>query len=232
MMDHFRRILGLGLLALVLVPACQGGEVTVGNINSNEGNTIPFGGLYPIGLNGTGYQQVYAASDFTSSPYAIDSVTFYTVPPQNSTEQNGNGTYTISLSTTSAPVNGLSTDMASNIGADNTIIFSGALPTYVAGSTLTFTLATPFTYDPSQGNLLLNMSISGVTNFDPADYVSQNGDFGSLSSRMVDGNATGTTGYGLVTTFNIVPEPGTLSMAILGLAGGAGIVLRRRQARA
>jgi PEP-CTERM motif len=154
------------------------------------------------------------------------------MPPTGDVEENANGTYTISLSTTSAPVNGLSSNMSNNIGADNTTIFSGPLPTYVADSTLTFSLATPFVYDPSQGNLLLNITFSGVTNDTYADYVAQNDDFGTLSSRMVNGLSTGRSGYGLVTTFNIVPEPSTLGLAMIGLVTGAGMFRRHHGARA
>ena len=97
--------------------------------------------------------------------------------------------------------------MANNIGADSETVFSGTLPTSVAaGALLTFTLATPFTYYPANGNLLLDFQISGVTSLSDPLFAYQNGDFGTLSSRMVNGLASNTTGWGLVTQFSFAAQ--------------------------
>ena len=124
------RILGVGLLALAtLSSTSRADELTYGSVSANEVNAFPFGGNYQDGFGATEYQQVYNSSEFGSGAFAMNSVTFF----------NGffastlaNGTYTISISTTSAAVNGLSTNMASNIGADNETIFSGTLPSTLA----------------------------------------------------------------------------------------------------
>jgi hypothetical protein len=74
------------------------------------------------------------------------------------------GTWTIALSTTAADWNTLSTNYAANIGANNIAVFSGNLTQpWAFGNTLTIILTTPFTYVPSNGNLLMDVSVSGVS---------------------------------------------------------------------
>jgi hypothetical protein len=226
------KILVVGLLAFVpLSSTVRAGTLTYGSVSANEVNAFPFSGGYQTGFGATEYQQVYNGSQFGPGVFAINSLTFF----------NGffastlsDGTYTVSVSTTSAAINGLSTNMASNIGADNETIFSGTLPsTLAAGAPLTFTLATPFDYNPANGNLLVDMQISGVTNDSVAGFYSQSGDFGNLSSRMVNGSAAPGTSYGLVTQFTFtgaaVPEPSTLALATIALVFGGGYVRHRRR---
>jgi len=235
-MRHFYRALGIALLTLSLAPSSRGGDVTVGNISSGESNFIPFGGAYANNDGGTEYQQVYLGSLFGTSPFLIGSVTFYAAP-STAPALNADGTYTLSLSTTTAPVGGLSTNFASNVGPDSYTFFSGTLPPSVS-TTMTFTLPTAFDFNPTAGNLLLDVTFTGVTNKSDAYYIAQNDDFGMLSSRMVNGSAGGTTGYGLVTTFGgagtptIVPEPSSLGLgfAAVGSLAFAGFFWRRRRA--
>jgi len=235
-MRHFYRALGIALLTLALAPSSRGGDVTVGNISSGERSFFPFGGAYATGQEATEYQQVYLGSLFDTSPFLIGSVTFYAAPGF-APALNADGTYTLSLSTTTAPVGGLSTNFASNVGPDSYTFFSGMLPPSVS-TTMTFTLPTAFDFNPTAGNLLLDVTFTGVTNDSVAYYVAQDGDFGMLSSRMVNGSASGMTGYGLVTTFGgagaptIVPEPSSLGLgfAAVGSLAFAGFFWRRRRA--
>ncbi|HEY2156646.1 MAG TPA: PEP-CTERM sorting domain-containing protein [Isosphaeraceae bacterium] len=222
------RYFGAGLLALALAPGAWG-DVTIGNVNSGEGNNFPFGGAYQDSFAANRYQQVYSGA-LVGGPTEITFVSFYA----SASGQNANGTYTLSLSTTSAAVNGLDSNMANNVGPNVDTFFSGTLPAYPAavGNRLTFTLATPFLFDPGAGNLLLDVQISGVTNNSSAPYVAQDGDFGTQSSRMVNGNATSTSSWGLVTTFGTaaVPEPGSLGLCLFGVATAGGMAWRRRRA--
>ena len=73
------------------------------------------------------------------------------------------GTYQVSLSTTSKPVNGLSSNLASNIGADNTVIFTGNLGGTGTVSSFTITGTAPFVYDPAAGNLLVDIVVTDQT---------------------------------------------------------------------
>ncbi len=232
MSHRFASCLCAALLSLALVPAGRADQLTIGNVNSGEINAFPFSGTYQDNFGADRYQQVYNSSLFGGSPTSISSITFYATG--GGFGPNADGTYTLSLSTTAASVNGLDTDMANNVGPNDETFFSGTLPAYpsASGGPMTFTIASPFLYDPSAGNLLLDIQISGVTNDSTAAFVSQNGDFGTDSSRMVNGTATRGTSYGLVTTFGLgatsVPEPGSLTLALIGLSAVAGLSRRRR----
>ena len=229
-MNHGIRFLFASLLALTATSMCRADTFTIGDINVSTKNTFPFGGFFQTTTRGTEYQQVYKASIFGTSAIELNSVIFY----GNSSVRNADGTYTLSLSTTSAPVDGLDTNMANNIGPDNQTFFTGTLPLLTTDGKLTFSLTTPFAYDPTKGNLLLDIRISDVTTNSIAGYAAYNGDFGGLSSRMIDGTSSGTSGYGLVTTFLSgapVPEPGTLGLALIGALGSVVLALQRGRSR-
>src|SRR5215471_1086050 len=89
------------------------------------GNDIPFGESF---LGGPEYQQVYNSNNF-SGPILITEMTFYHHNNNfgGDTAQVNGGTYTLSLSTTAAAVNGLSSTFANNLGANNTVVFFGDL---------------------------------------------------------------------------------------------------------
>jgi hypothetical protein len=89
------------------------------------------------------YQQVYAKTAFTLGSYTITGISFPVSSGGNAPGGAPNaGTFQISLSTTSAPVlnagntaTGLSkTNLSSNLGADNTVVYSGPLPAISAGA--------------------------------------------------------------------------------------------------
>jgi hypothetical protein len=122
------------LLCLFLLTAMSAGAgvVAVGlPADHNTGNCIPFGCAY------TGeYQQVYNSSQF-SGPIAITGLEFYDTQLYFDTTQMNSGTWTISLSTTTAGWNTLSTTLAGNIGSGKTQVFSGDLSQpWTPGATL------------------------------------------------------------------------------------------------
>ncbi len=103
-----------------------------------------------------------------------------------------------------------------------------------APSTLSFN-GSRLSYDPTLGDLLMDVSITNVVNDDALYGVFYNADYnGSDTLRAFanrDGAYSGTTG-GLVTTFSLaggVPEPATWALMILGF-GAVGGAMRRRQA--
>jgi hypothetical protein len=116
------------------------------------------------------------------------------------------GTWTIALSTTSADWNSLSPNFAANVGSDNRTVFVGNLSQgWAFGDTLTITLTTPLIYVPADGNLLIDVTVSGVTSpggfvyFDTTGY---NG--GQRNGSTVTGHVDSTgvaSSYGLVTGF-------------------------------
>jgi len=239
------------LAAAVLAISPLRADVMVGAPGDpGAGDCAPFG--CP---NDAVYQQIYSSSLF-SGPISITGLSFFvrnfdhasfgitpTIYPAN---------YTITFSIVSIPVDGLDPTVANNINPDLTktqLFFAGALGD---GSTVNdhFTISQNqgnFLYDPSVGNLLMQVTTDGTNPaFDMFMDVDRNYDqFGvafdsdphpaaadcNLSGAngiFAGGDTTGCTqaNYGLVTEFetegpNVVPEPDTwiLLGTVLALLG-------------
>ncbi len=227
-MKHLTSTLLAGLAASLFLPlSAHAGGLVIG-AGAPDGNCFPFG----CGTWNPEYQQVYAASDF-SGPITITEISFY--DHNNPSNDLNTGNYQISFSTTLAAVDGLDlNNLANNVGGNNTLVYNADLPglTGGAGGQLRIVLATPFTYDPSQGNLLIDVVSSannGLTFLDAYN----GGANGIFSRALTPGCCSGDAGWGLVTGFNVtgVPEPATWAMMLIGV-GAIGGALRRRPALA
>lgn len=193
------------------------------------------GNSYPFGFSIAAFQQVYASSDFTG-PINITGLTFFNTNFAAGTIQTAN--YNIQLSTTSAAVNGLSNTFAANLGPDNTTVFNGSL-TGPASPNFSI-VTTPYTYLPTNGNLLLTIFKTGITGPDSSVFLdARNGTAAGLFSRKYSFSGTTTAfnggfdnNYGLVTRFNTssaVPEPGSLALLTgLGVNGSLFAIRRLR----
>jgi hypothetical protein len=215
------RLLAAFTLSCIAFAAPAQADVTVG--------TPSFGGnCYPFGCGYTGeYQQVYGGSAF-GGPITINTVEFF--PHDSSTLTSNGGTFTLTFYLTSRPVDGLSTTPASN---ETTLLAS--FGTFVPGMSYTFT-GNSFTYDPSLGNLLLDITTTGApSDSNSLNFSSVNGDPMSNLYRSGGTGAFTTGTNGLVTRFgqvdSAVPEPSTWALMLLGF-GGVGVSLRRRRADA
>jgi PEP-CTERM motif len=198
------------------------------NTEGDSNNGIPFN------ISGGRYQQVYAASQFPSSPIRITGMSFrpdgeYAVP-FNTTLPD----VQINLSTSTHLVDGLSTTFALNVGADDTVVRSGGLPLSSAATgpflgpkqfDISITFFTSFVYNPAAGNLLLDVRNFGGGTTPPFDAAYIENDPLSrtftLSGSVNSTDAEDADTLGLVTqfTFTIVPEPSTLALAAFGFAG-------------
>jgi hypothetical protein len=194
--------------------------------NPNTGNCFPFGCAY----NGH-YQQVYTSSQF-SGPVTITELYFYNTQYNSGATAMNSGTWTISLSTTSANWNSLSPTFSTNIGLDNTPVFSGNLDQSWAafGDTVAIVLTTPFTYNPSLGNLLMTVVATGTTA--PGGNIFFDSQTDTIMGRVycnetegagVDCGSTGTvqSGFGLVTGYTaVVAQQETLTVNLLDSGTG------------
>ena len=214
--------------ALMVCALSVGAQVTVGH-DSGLGNCYPFGCSSGV----TRYQQVYAANAF-AGPISISTLTFYHT---HSPGDFGPGVYDIYFSVTSKPLNSLASvsgiggvlpeDFDSNVTGAETLWGSFAL----AGDSrnghpyITFSGATPFRYDPSDGNLLFDVAIKSSGSSNTPLYLDTDLS-GTATSRaweyrsygMFRGGSSDTAG--LVTTFgpaSSVPEPLTARMLATGL---------------
>jgi len=125
------------------------------------------------------------------------------------------------------------------------LVYTGALTLSSAGQTGTpnpfdvvINLQTGFLYDPTAGNLLMDViALAGVIS--PITALDAQNTVGDGVSRIyafddLPTMATDTSSLGLITQFttgpvNPVPEPGTLALFGLGLAG-LGFAQRRKSA--
>jgi len=202
-------------LTVILVSIrAWGGALTVGQLASSNPNAFPFGSPFD-GNPGTRYQQAYAASDFAG----LGAVTITSISFLQGMGTLGSNSYSLYFSTISAGIGSLSdTDFNANRGPDNSLFVSTKL-SGPAPATLTFT-GNPFTYNPAEGNLLLDMVVSPGGSSPNLAFYAANTNAPALFDRYHN-FGTGTTGYGLVTefTYTAVPEPTTGVLIGLFLAG-------------
>lgn len=234
------------LPALMLAGAVLSGHsqvfVSPGSVATVEGNgrlnSAPFN-------NVSRYQQIYAASEFTPlhGPRLITQIAFRADATQAAPFTHTFTNIQFNLSTTPTPVSGLSPTSASNVGPDDTVVYSGPLTFTTANAIvwgnakafdLVVNLTTPFVYDPSAGNLLLD-----IRNFSTGSsgFFDGNSDASATPGvrlNFLDNSTSGASGtvqsFGLITRFTfqngitatgpVVPELAALDQAMTNYLAG------------
>jgi len=235
--------------ALLAASGLVAQNLTIGNTGPFQGNCLPFvcAGGGPIKYSQ--FQQIYAASSFGPVPINIFGLYFFNRNQGAQAGQLDGSTYQISLSTVPTTLAAFVAGQTPiPVGVNNTSIFSGALggPLNI-GIALHFSFA-PFLYDPSQGNLLMNVNISNFTTVPPTPNDGMDADNSgscALMARVWVDHFQGQTGGGaqcggsLITGFDVspvtpptvTPEPVTMALVGLGLTGLAGFSRRRGRRR-
>ena len=225
---RFAKLTSMFLFVLSLLLLCNvsyADNIIIGAPRDN-GNLFPFGEPYP-GYTGTRYQQAYDASGFSSlGPINITGISFF---PYNEASFR-EGTYDLYLSTITADIDSLSIlNFDDNRGSDNALFATANLSGSFAGSIFTFS-GGPFSYDPTAGNLLLDIVITNIGNNGYLAFDNRTTAVGIFSRYHNFGE--GFEGYGLVTQFDYdsapIPEPTSLLLFGTGL-GLLGLTAYRRK---
>lgn len=220
---------------MVLATPLRAQDITIGGAASGT-NVAPFSSYSFLPNNR--YQQMYSASLFGNGPLMIDALRFYNTKsvagglPGSIAE----GNYLIRLGITSKTENGLSTNFDSNVTGTQQLFYSG----YFAPNSLRIA-GNSFLYDPTQGNLLLDVIVlnQATVGFLGLDYSNSANDGTSrayntwpLPFQPSQGAADK---FGLITTFEtsapaVVPEPATMLLTASGMML-VGVFARRRKSR-
>jgi len=206
--------------------------------NSKE-NAAGTGNLTPFSFPPARYQQLNSAAEFgaIAAPTLITQIAFRAGPTANPF------THTVAdlqINLSTAAVTPLSGTFDTNVGIDDTIVYAGALAMDVVSLKtggvrpweILIPLTTPFLYDPSAGDLLLDVRIIDNPNGSEAKFVDSLTIPATLArvycntGCSVDDSGGITDGGFLITRFTFAPEPGS------GLAGAVAILALGMAARA
>jgi hypothetical protein len=198
--------LGVAAALSLLGASSNATAITIGT--SDSGN-CSLGGC----LSGSfEYEQIYSASAF-GQPITFNQITFFDLPssaPNPDAQQPtpnavfGQGDYTITLATTTAPLgSAFPVGPLTNLSTFYVGMLGGAFDTTGAFDIT----GSPYSYDPANGNLVLILTTTDGTG--PCCSYLDNDLSGLFISRAYYQSFEGTNSdlTGLVTEFNSVPAP-------------------------
>ena len=152
----------IALCCLALAVPAFADILIIGNPpDCGSGNCFPYGCPY-----NAEYQQVYTKSQFPNQTITISDLYFYNTQYNSGASSLPTGNFTVTLAESTADWNSISGNYASNLAGSQNVqqVFSGPIAgPWSFGNTLDIHLTTPYTYDPNQGNLLMDVVGSGVS---------------------------------------------------------------------
>jgi hypothetical protein len=248
-----RSLLALPLALLCAAAPFSARADTVVVPNAYESQEAPGLFVFPFATSQVSnypvrYQQVYGATEFPAlgDVMTISELRFridYATGDRNPFEVEQ---VEVRLSTTAAAPDALGAGSTAaldgNVGLDETLVYTGGLSWNACGTQLCppepapFDLAIvfsePFVYDPTAGNLLLEV-VNGSESYPIQTFDAVNATDAISNAREVRDRDDGTPlfpsdTYGLVTQFvYTVPEPGSLGATLAALLAVAGLRSRR-----
>jgi hypothetical protein len=225
------------LAATVLLATPVFANVLVINDTDSPGR-FPFGTDTASATNyqaGATYQQIFSSTEFSGTPILITQLAFST-SSLLSTATSATLGLDVDLGIAATSAANPSTTFSANRGSvyqdvfDNTLTFTPALNNTFD---LVLNLSTPFLYDPSQGDLLLNILLT-QTPVIAGSALYFGGDSSPTDDRVFSAtpSTTGRVDFNtLATQFTFtaqaVPEPS--AFLLLGVGIGSLIVVRKRK---
>jgi hypothetical protein len=187
---------------------------TAAQAGGNGNNSFPFASEIPSQR----YQQVYAASEFAhlSGPHRITEIRFRPNQTSTFTPWSNEVMLDVRFSITQLGPDQLTTGFSENVGAGETVVYSGPAiistmqsgPSGTVATPLEFDISivfqTPLVYNPALGHLLMDIRREGSTLAAPM-YLDAQTDFGDTVSRVYTGAAgTSASQFGVLSTLGLI----------------------------